>query len=283
MPLRVSPSLRFQASGSESHLHRDAVDELLALARKVQNPRGYKATLEMFKENFSRSLGERHTSSSSVDWAETDLSFVADNCAGDSAAFIVAFCDACEELKRLGSAVPDHAVINQVLDSYGCPFQIRGSELIGSAPDVESPAPPDDPSNTVAMALADAAILVGSSGAASAIDRAHTALHGYLIHLCNQVEIDFPADSTTAKLFKILREEHPALKPQGPRAADITRILRAFATAFDALSPIRNMATLTHPNPLLDEPEAQAALNAARTLFRYIQDSIERYNRGSAT
>jgi hypothetical protein len=80
-----------------------------------------------------------------------------------------------------------------------------------------------------------------------------------------------------------LRKKHPALEPRGPRATDITRTLQSFATAIDALTPIRNNATLVHPNLLLDEPEALASLNAARTLFHYVQDSIARHRRESAT
>lgn len=50
------------------------------------------------------------------------------------------------------------------------------------------------------------------------------------------------------------------------------------ATVLDALSPIRNKATLVHVNPLLDEPEALAVVNAASTVFRYIQDSVQRHS-----
>ena len=143
---------------------------------------------------------------------------------------------------------------------------------------MDSPAPPLSPDNAVARALADAAALLGSSGAASAVDRAHTALHGYLAHLCLEEQLEVGTKPSSSKLFKTLRGSHPAFQPRGPRANDVTRVLQSFAVALDSLSPIRNRASLAHANPLLEEPEAAAALNAARTIFRYVQDSLQRHN-----
>jgi hypothetical protein len=54
--------------------------------------------------------------------------------------------------------------------------------------------------------------------------------------------------SVTAKAFKLLRQSHPALTPDGPRASDVTRVLQAFATSIDAFSTIRNKASLAHAN-----------------------------------
>ena len=224
-----------------------------------------------------RATGTEYSPSSSVDWAETDLGNAASYASEDAPAFIVAFCDACEELESRGATVPNHSVVNDVLALYGCPYHVADGELVAAAPIVESPSPPHQPDDAVAKALSDATALVGQSGAARAIDRAHTALHGYLIHLCDEVGLEVEADAATARVFKLLRKHHPALKAQGPRSDDITRILQSFAAAADALSPIRNKASLAHANLLLDEPEAVAALNVTRTLFRYVQDSIGRY------
>lgn len=86
----------------------------------------------------------------------------------------------------------------------------------------------------------------------------------------------FRRTQRTQNLFKALRRDHAALKPQGPRSADIAKILGSLATVVDSLAPIRNKASLAHANPLLDEPEAAAALNATRTVFHYVQDCVRR-------
>jgi hypothetical protein len=50
------------------------------------------------------------------------------------------------------------------------------------------------------------------------------------------------------KLFKLLRRGHPALGDMGPRSEDIARILGSMASAIDALQPLRNRASVAHPN-----------------------------------
>jgi len=276
MPINLPRTLRFASKGSTVALDVDAVTDLLALGRKIKSPMGYKSVLEAFKQHFARSMGEGCSYSSSVSWAETDLWEIALQASKDGPAFIVAFCDACEELESDDAMVPTEAQINAVLQEYGSPYLVSGDDLVESSSLVEAPAAPLIPDAAVVKSLADAAALVGESGAASAIDRAHTALHGYLRHICTEAGIAVPPDAPTTKLFKLLRAQHPAFEPRGPRAADISKMLQGFATVLDSLGPIRNKASLAHANPLLDEPEANAALNALRTLFHYAQDSIER-------
>lgn len=276
MPLKMPDELRFVTSEIADTLDGDAMDELLALAKKIQSPLGYESVLETFKSHFGRATGTGSATSSSVDWAETDFWRIARDAANNAHSFISAFFDACEQLQETGSTVPGESHINAVLARYGCRYLINEGALVVSVPDVAPPKAPLSPDDAVAKALADAAALKGQSGAASAIDRAHTALHGYLRHLCVEDKITFPDNPTTQKLFKLLRTHHSTFQARGPRAKDISKILNSFASAIDALSPIRNKASLAHANPLLDEPEAAAALNAARTIFHYIQDCINR-------
>jgi len=276
MVVIVPSALRFPRSGTTRPLDANAVDELLALARRVQSSQGEKSVLETFKKHFSRASGDGYAPSSDLSWAETDFWRHAQSAADDAPNFIAAFCNACEELEGRGASIPDLSLVNEILASYGCPYQVRDGELIDSAPLVESPKVALGPRDSVAKALADATALLAQSGAVSGIDRAHTALHGYLIHLCSAANITVPTDASTTRLFKELRKNHSAFIPQGNRAADITNVLHALASVLDSLSPIRNKASLVHPNELLEEPEAMIALNATRTLFRYIQDCLQR-------
>ncbi len=115
MPLRMPAELRFTPSGSAEALDGDAMADLLAIAKKIQNPLGYKSVLEAFKSHFGRSTGEGSSTSSSVDWAETDLWLIACEAANDAPGFIAAFFDACEQLEACGATIPDEAHINSVL------------------------------------------------------------------------------------------------------------------------------------------------------------------------
>lgn len=130
-------------------------------------------------------------------------------------------------------------------------------------------------SDVVRRALDDANTLLRTSGAQSAVDRLHTAMHGYLRSACAQADLSFPDRPTMNQLLKLLRKEHPAFKAQGPRADDIDRVLLALATILDALNPLRNNASVAHPtDELLEEPEAALVVNTVRTLLAYLDGRL---------
>lgn len=283
MPIRLPSELAFKPPNANRALEPRAVEEFLALARRVSGPRSHKHTLETFKKHFRRCTGDAYYPSSDEGWAETDLLQSASDASENGPEFVAAFLNACEELERGGAIVPTEANVNSILHTYGVSYHVSNGALVSSVPNVAPPESPMGPAAAVSKALSDAVALVGQSGASSAIDRAHTALHGYLIYLCEEIGVGAPPDASTTKLFRLLRDQHPALKARGPRAGDIEKILQSLAVVIDALSPIRNRASLAHPTDLLEEPEAMAALNATRTLFRYVQDSIQRHGNHGTT
>jgi hypothetical protein len=126
-------------------------------------------------------------------------------------------------------------------------------------------------SDSVQRALADAELLIQARGAASGVDRVHTAFHGYLKAVATRASIEFQEDSSVTGLFKLLRDKHPALVFREPRAADIDRVLKSMATIIDSLNPVRNRASGAHPNELvLGEPEAMLIINSVNTLLHYL-------------
>ena len=126
-------------------------------------------------------------------------------------------------------------------------------------------------SDSVQRALADAEHLIQARGAASGVDRVHTAFHGYLKAVATRAGIAFPEDSSVTDLFKLLRAKHPALVFREPRAADIDRVLKSMASIVDTLNPVRNRASGAHPNELvLEEPEAMLIINSVNTLLHYL-------------
>jgi hypothetical protein len=145
-----------------------------------------------------------------------------------------------------------------------------------SGPAVEHPTPKNAP-ETVRRALADAEHLLQKNGATSAVDRVHTALHGYQLGLCAEAGITPEvADPNLTQVFKCLRKQHPALQASGHRAQDIESILNAMNTILSAMNPIRNRASVAHPNEiLLDEAEARLAINTGRTIFHYLDAKVE--------
>ncbi|MBE3142678.1 MAG: abortive infection family protein [Planctomycetes bacterium] len=130
-------------------------------------------------------------------------------------------------------------------------------------------------STAVEQAISDTEIMIQTGSPISGVDRIHTALHGYLCAVCDRVKIPYSKDDSMAKLFKALRQNHPALINLGARSQDIERILQSSACIMDALNPIRNNASIAHPNQdLLDKEEAMLVINVARTLLHYLDSKI---------
>ena len=133
-------------------------------------------------------------------------------------------------------------------------------------------------SEVLRRALADADTLIQQSGAVSAVDRIHTALHGYLIAICDKSEIDHETNPSLTRLFRLLRDKHPALAQVGTESEEIGRILQACATIMDALNPLRNKLSVAHPNEkLLGDEEAMLVVNVTRTLLYYLNAKFALY------
>ena len=127
----------------------------------------------------------------------------------------------------------------------------------------------------VERAIGDAEALIQSSDAVSGVDRIHTALHGYLHAVCDAENITHAKDDSMNKLFKLLRQYHPALQNLGTRPQDIERILQSSANIMDVLNPIRNNASVAHPNEdLLNKEEAMLVINVTRSLLHYLDSKF---------
>jgi hypothetical protein len=134
---------------------------------------------------------------------------------------------------------------------------------------------PQITSDVVLRALQDAETLITTSGPTSAVDRLHTMLHGYLIAVCADAGIAHGDRDSMVSLLRKLEAGHPKLANLGTRAQDIKTVLNSCASILDALLPVRNQASMAHPNEvLLDEPEAKLIINAARTLLIYLDAKL---------
>ena len=143
-----------------------------------------------------------------------------------------------------------------------------------SASPVPSPAPKVT-SRVVEEAIADAETLIMTRGATSGVDRLHTALHGYLLAQCDEAGISHGADPSLTELYKLLRDQHPKLQPGGPRAEDVKKVLKTLSAILDVLNPLRNQASLAHPNKdLLGPAEAMLVVNVTRTVLHYLDAKL---------
>ncbi|KQR18029.1 MULTISPECIES: abortive infection family protein [Xanthomonas] len=130
-------------------------------------------------------------------------------------------------------------------------------------------------SDVLKRALADADTLIQSAGPTHAVDRIHIALHAYLKAVCYARDIEPPQGATITNLFKLLRTEHPALNDLGSQSDAMGRVLNCLSSVIDCLNPARNNASLAHANEaLLEKDEAMLTINAARTVFQYLDSKF---------
>ena len=148
-------------------------------------------------------------------------------------------------------------------------------QLGSSVGHVRAVAPSLSASEVVRRALTDADQLIETNGAQSAVDRLHTAMHGYLKAECAAASIAIPPDATLTQAFKALRTNHPALADLGAHTTDVAKVLQSFASVLDALNTVRNHGSVAHPNEhLIEAPEAFLFVNAVRTLFHYLNNKL---------
>jgi len=157
-------------------------------------------------------------------------------------------------------------------------------QLMAVAVRLESDGQVDTPiisqtSETVYEALKDSEILLSTRGPKSVVDRAHTALHGYLKKLCQDRGVMLPNDPSLTQIFKILRENFVEFSAVIAYDNEAKRVFGSMASALDSLNTIRNRATLAHPNELLlDAPEAMLYINLSRAILAYIESKMRKSN-----
>lgn len=152
------------------------------------------------------------------------------------------------------------------------------SKLISHCNDRGNVAPADikGASRIVEKALKDAATLLATNGATSAIDRVHTALHGYLKAACASQTIAVPADASMTQLFKLLKQ-HPQMQKTGAHGELVARVMNSLSAIIDAINTARNHGSMAHPNDaLLDENEATLFINASHTILQYLDATLLR-------
>lgn len=173
------------------------------------------------------------------------------------------------------------AILKGVLDKYPLGSSelrtpesfARVQEMIARCRSGAGVDPPDlsITSDVVRRAIADGEALMQSGGPTSAVDRVHTALHGYLMAACDDQGIAYGHDPSILDLFKLLKHQHPRLQALGVHQGPIVQVLRSLGAVMDALNPARNRGSVAHPNEeLLDDDEAMLFINAARTVLQYL-------------
>lgn len=122
--------------------------------------------------------------------------------------------------------------------------------------------------------LEDADSLIKNRKASSAIDRFHTAFHGYLRELCDSENIKYSTKDDLVALIKLLQKHHPKLSI-AIKSQEIQNIVKNLVSISDSLNPLRNQGSRAHPNKkTVEEPEAVLVINSIRTVLTYLAEKL---------
>ena len=127
---------------------------------------------------------------------------------------------------------------------------------------------------TIEKAIDDAELLMSQGKYDSAIDRIHTAFHGYLKNTLDKLEIEYLEKDTLSKLYHKLHS-HNFFESE-----DISELVKtAMKSATGIISSIndfRNRHSLAHPNKaLIGKREAELMINLIESLSKYINEIVD--------
>jgi len=183
-----------------------------------------------------------------------------------------------DELAKSPEARTAFEDIAKVITEIGPFVRFVGVELVRDSSPQPVPTPrPKITSAVVEAALIDAERLITERSPVSAVDRAHTALHGYLKRVCVDAKLAMESDDLSlTDLIKRIRDQHPKFRGKAGHEEQTGKVLKAMGVICDALNPMRNRGSLAHPNQeLLDEPSAMLAINASRTILHYVHHRLQ--------
>ncbi|TYS87721.1 abortive infection family protein [Rossellomorea aquimaris] len=121
--------------------------------------------------------------------------------------------------------------------------------------------------------LQQADTLISKHSYSSAVDRSHTAIHGYLKALCDEQNITFSEQNVKIQdMWSKLKTDHPSFNIEvREHQRPINQTVNAIGKFLENMNDIRNRHGFSHPNEdIIEENEAKFIINLSRVLLYYI-------------
>lgn len=128
----------------------------------------------------------------------------------------------------------------------------------------------------IRSAINDATTLMRGGGINSAVDRIHTAFHGYLRQLLDMHQIAYDESDTLSQLYTKLHLFYGA-NIQPPEVAELIKTaVRSASGVVSSINDIRNRHTIAHPNAdLVQTREAAFMIRLINAIVDYLEDVEE--------
>ena len=132
-------------------------------------------------------------------------------------------------------------------------------------------------SATIQKAVDDAMAFIRDRKYDSAVDRVHTAFHGYLRYLLADHQIAYGREDSLSALYNKLHDYYGNSIQPPDVAARIKTIMRSGAGIINSVNELRNNNTIAHPNgPLIQEREALLVIRFVNAIVDYVEDVEKR-------
>lgn len=130
-------------------------------------------------------------------------------------------------------------------------------------------------SDAIKKAIEGTEIFIKEGKYDSAVDRVHTAFHGYLRKLLTDHQIPFAREDTLSILYNKLHDFYGKTIQPPDVAEKIKKIMRSGMGMVNAINELRNQNTIAHPNgALIQKREAQLVIRLVNAMVDYIE-SVE--------
>lgn len=127
-------------------------------------------------------------------------------------------------------------------------------------------------SATVCKAIEDAEVFIREGHYDSAMDRIHTAFHGYLRALLDYHGVVYQSGDSLPSLYSQLHTCYEASIQPTDVAARVKTILRSAGGMVQTVNELRNNNTIAHPNEqLINKREAQLVIRLVNAVVDYIE------------
>jgi len=128
-------------------------------------------------------------------------------------------------------------------------------------------------SKTIQQAISDAEMFICNEKYESAVDRIHTAFHGYLRQILDKHHVSYLPDDSIAALYSKLHTFYGSnIHPQEV-ANRIKDIVRSGSGMVTKINELRNNNTIAHANiQLIQKREAELVIRMINALLNYIED-----------
>lgn len=128
-------------------------------------------------------------------------------------------------------------------------------------------------SGTVQKAVEDAELFIREGRFDSAVDRVHTAFHGYLRQLLTEHGVTYGVEDGISVLYSKLHGCYAVVIQPTDVGDRIRIILRSAGGMVNAVNELRNNNTIVHPNgQLIQAREARLVIRLVNAVVDYIED-----------